>query len=45
MNLEEMSDIMKTTLGIEDNIVGVALFKREEHIPKEHESLERLFMY
>ena len=25
MNLEEMSDIMKETLGIRDNIVGVTL--------------------
>ena len=45
MNLEEMSDIMKAALGIEDNIVGVALFKREEDIPKDLESLERPFMY
>ncbi len=45
MNLEEMSDIMKTTLGIKDNIVGVALFKHEADIPKELESLERPFMY
>ncbi|MGA9097880.1 MAG: DUF169 domain-containing protein, partial [Methanotrichaceae archaeon] len=45
MNLEEMSEIMKDTLGIEDNIVGVTLFKREEDIPKELDSLERPFMY
>ncbi|VVB65259.1 putative ArCR [uncultured archaeon] len=45
MNLEEMSDILKTALGIEDNIVGVALFKHEEDIPKKLESLERPFMY
>jgi uncharacterized protein (DUF169 family) len=45
MNLEEMSDIIKTTLGITDSIVGVKLFKREEDIPKELESLERPFMY
>ncbi len=45
MNLEEMSQIMKSTLGIEDHIVGVALFKREEDIPKDLESLERPFSY
>jgi uncharacterized protein (DUF169 family) len=45
MNLDEMSDIMKTTLGIRDNIVGVKLFKREEDIPKDLESLERPFNY
>ena len=45
MNLEEMSDIMKASLGIRDNIVGVALFKREEDIPKDLESLERPFRY
>jgi uncharacterized protein (DUF169 family) len=45
MNLEEMADIMKRTLGIKDNIVGIALFKSEEAIPKELESLERPFRY
>ena len=45
MNLEEMSDIMKKSLGIRDNIVGVALFKSENDIPKEIESLERPFRY
>jgi uncharacterized protein (DUF169 family) len=45
MNLEEMSDIMKTSLGIRDNIVGVRLFKREEDIPKDLESVERPFRY
>jgi len=45
MNLEEMSQIMKSSLGIKDNIVGVALFKREEDIPKDLEPLERPFMY
>ena len=45
MNLEEMSDIMKETLGIKDNIVGVTLFKREEDIPKDLESIERPFNY
>ena len=45
MNLEEMSEIMKQTLGIRDNIVGVSLFKREEDIPKDIESMERPFHY
>lgn len=45
MNLEEMSQIMKSALGIRENIVGVALFKREEDIPKDLEILERPFMY
>jgi len=45
MDLEEMSDILKTTLGLRDNIVGVKLFKREEEIPKELESIERPFNY
>jgi uncharacterized protein (DUF169 family) len=45
MNLEEMSDIMKQSLGLRDNIVGVSLFKREEDIPKDLDSLERPFRY
>lgn len=45
MNLEEMSNIMKGSLGIKDNIVGVALFKSEAEIPKDLESLERPFRY
>lgn len=45
MNLEEMSDTLKTTLGLKDNIVGVKLFKREEDIPKDIEPLERPFRY
>jgi uncharacterized protein (DUF169 family) len=45
MNLEEMSDIMRESLGIRDNIVGIALFKKEEDIPKDLESLERPFKY
>lgn len=45
MNLEEMSHIMKETLGIRDNIVGIKLFKSEGDIPKELESLERPFRY
>ena len=34
MNLNEISDVLKTSLGIKDSPVGVALFKREEDIPK-----------
>jgi uncharacterized protein (DUF169 family) len=45
MNLEEMSDILKTTLGLRDNPVGVALFKREEDIPQEIRVFERPFRY
>jgi uncharacterized protein (DUF169 family) len=45
LNLEEMSDILKSSLGIKDNIVGVKLFKNTEEIPKELESLERPFRY
>jgi uncharacterized protein (DUF169 family) len=45
MNLEEMSNIMKETLGVRDNIVGVALFKREDDIPKEIEIYEKPFRY
>jgi uncharacterized protein (DUF169 family) len=45
MNLEEMSDIMKSSLGIRDNIVGVRLFKSEEEIPKDLNSVERPFHY
>jgi hypothetical protein len=35
MNLEEISDILHSSLGIRDNIVGVRLFKSEEAIPKD----------
>ena len=45
MNLEEMSDILKSSLGIRDNIVGVRLFKSEEEIPKDLDSVERPFHY
>jgi uncharacterized protein (DUF169 family) len=45
LNLEEMSDILKSSLGIKDNIVGVRLFKSYEEIPKELESIERPFRY
>jgi uncharacterized protein (DUF169 family) len=45
MNLEEMSGIMKSSLGIRDNIVGVRLFRKEEEIPKDLDSIERPFHY
>lgn len=45
MRLEEMSDILRSSLGLKDNPVGVALFKREEEIPDELKSLERPFRY
>jgi uncharacterized protein (DUF169 family) len=45
MNLEEMSDILKSSLGIRDNIVGVRLFKSEAEIPKDLDSVERPFHY
>ncbi|HNX40290.1 MAG TPA: DUF169 domain-containing protein [Methanothrix sp.] len=35
MNLEEMSSILKSSLGIRENIVGVKLFKSEAEIPKD----------
>lgn len=45
MRLEEMSDILKASLGLRDNVVGVALFKREEDIPDELKIMERPFRY
>ena len=45
MNLEEMSDILKSSLGIRENIVGVRLFKSEAEIPKDLDSIERPFHY
>ena len=35
MNLEEMAGILKSSLGLNDNVVGVRLFKNESEIPKE----------
>ena len=35
MNLNEISDVLKISLGIKDSPVGIALFKQEEDIPKE----------
>jgi len=45
MNLEEMSNTMKETLGIRENVVGVALFKKEEDIPKDIMIYEKPFRY
>ena len=45
MNLEEMSDVLKSSLGIHDNIVGVRLFKSEEEIPKDLNQIEKPFRY
>jgi uncharacterized protein (DUF169 family) len=45
MNLNEISDVLKTSLGIKDSPVGVALFKREEDIPKGIMVSERLLNY
>jgi uncharacterized protein (DUF169 family) len=45
MNLEEMSDILKSSLGIRENIVGVRLFRTEDQIPKDLEIVERPFHY
>jgi uncharacterized protein (DUF169 family) len=45
MNLEEMSGILKSSLGIKDNIVGVRLFNSEAEIPKDLDSVERPFRY
>ena len=45
MNLNEMSDVLKTSLGLKDNPVGVALFKQEEDIPKEIIVSERPLNY
>jgi uncharacterized protein (DUF169 family) len=45
MRLEEMSEILKASLGLNTNPVGVVLFKREEDIPKEFASIERPMRY
>ena len=45
MNLEEMSQVLKSSLGIHDNIVGVRLFKSEEEIPKDLDQIEKPFRY
>jgi len=45
MNLEEMSRVLKSSLGLRDNVVGVRLFRSEDEIPKDLESVERPFHY
>jgi uncharacterized protein (DUF169 family) len=45
MRLDEMSDILKTSLGLNDNPVGVTLFRRKEDIPKELAVIERPLRY
>jgi len=45
MNLEEMSDVLKSSLGIHDNIVGVRLFKSVAEIPKDLNQIEKPFRY
>jgi uncharacterized protein (DUF169 family) len=45
MNLEEMSGILKSSLGLRDNIVGVRLFRSEAEIPQDLESMEKPFHY
>lgn len=45
MNLEEMSGVLKSSLGLSDNVVGVRLFKSESEIPKELASMEKPIHY
>lgn len=45
MNLEEMSVVLKSALGLSDNVVGVRLFKSESEIPKELASMEKPIHY
>jgi uncharacterized protein (DUF169 family) len=45
MNLEEMSGILKSSLGIDENIVGVKLFKSGEEIPEGLPSMEKPMHY
>jgi uncharacterized protein (DUF169 family) len=40
-----MSDVLKSSLGIRDHIVGVRLFKSEAEIPKDLDQIERPFRY
>lgn len=41
MNLQEMSDILRASLGIDENIVGVRLFKSEGEIPSGLSEIEK----
>ncbi len=45
MNLEEMSGVLKSSLELRDNVVGVRLFKSESEIPKELGSMEKPIHY
>lgn len=45
MNLEEMAGVLKASLGINENIVGVKLFKSEEQIPKDLAPMEKPLHY
>ena len=43
MDLEGMSNALKVSLGLRDNPIGIAPFKREEDIPKELGVADRPF--
>lgn len=45
MDYAEMSDILKSTLGLESEPVGVVLFKSEEDIPKDLKEIEKPMPY
>jgi len=45
MNLEEMAETLRSSLGIRDHVVGVRLFKKEDEIPKDLDAVERPFRY
>ena len=45
MNLEEMAGILKSSLGLNDNVVGVRLFKNESEIPKELGPMDKPIHY
>jgi uncharacterized protein (DUF169 family) len=45
MRLDEMSDILKSSLGLSDNPVGVVLFTSEKDIPDELKGMEKPFRY
>jgi len=45
INLEEMSQILKSSLGISENIVGVRLFSRGEQIPEGLKEMEKPLHY
>ena len=45
MNLEEMAGVLKSSLGLNDNVVGVKLFKNESEIPKELGPMDKAIHY